>query len=491
MSNSRVRRIPEDITIHYTVCGILVSLYLSAPALHSLFRKSLDTGEVPYDWRHAAVVPLHKGGSKSSAANYRPVSLTSVVCKTFERILKEEIVHHLEDHQLILKSQHGFLKGRSCLTNLITYLEDVTRAIDEGDPLDAIYLDFSKAFDKVPHKRLIRKIKAHGIADKVLFWIESWLRGRTQQVTVQGKLSRMSEVLSGVPQGSVLGPILFILFVNDMDLVVSSKILKFADDAKLYLQLKNEKSAAQLQDDLDALCAWSDDWQMVFNVNKCATIHFGYNNPGHDYEMNGENVRTTTEARDLGVLINKSLKPSNQCVAAAKKANRALGMIRRTVENKTMVIMKKLYKQLVRPHLDYCSQAWSPWLRKDVDLLESVQRRATKMVDGFRDLPYEERLHRMHLTTLERRRERGDLIETFKILKHMERIKPEEFFTMAPELHRTRGHALKLEKKLCRLDVRRGFFSQRVVNNFNALSSRAALCASVLEFKKSIQATYG
>ena len=310
-------------------------------------------------------------------------------------------------------------------------------------------------------------------------------------MTVQGKSSRVSNVLSGVPQGSVLGPTLFILFVNDMDLVVSSKILKFTDDARVYLQLKNEESTRQLQHDLDALCAWSNEWQMVFNVNKCTTLHFGFNNPGHDYVMNGENVRTSLETRDLGVIIDRTLKPSKHCVTAAKKANRALGMIRRTIEHKSIGTIKKLYKQLVRPHLEYCSQAWSPWLQKDIELLESVQRRATKMVNGFKDLPYDERLRRMHLTTLDKSRERGDLIEAFKILKGIERIEPEGFFAMVPEQHHTRGHSMKLEKKRNRLDVRRGFFSQRVVNNFNALPPRAVSSESVLDFRKSIKALYG
>jgi hypothetical protein len=460
-----------------------------APALFKIFQKSLDSGEIPHDWRQANVIPLHKGGTKAAPANYRPVSLTSVVCKVLERILKDRLVIHLEENQLMHKSQHGFTKGRSCLTNLLTYLEDVTRAVDEGHALDAVYLDFSKAFDKVPHKRLLHKLKAHGIGGKILQWINSWLNGRMQKVVLNGNESSEASVLSGVPQGSVLGPILFIIFVNDMDLPLNAKILKFADDAKVYLELKDEDSALQLQRDLDALCQWSADWQMIFNVDKCSVMHFGFNNPRHSYQMNGNIISASTQMRDLGVIVDETLKPSKQCVAAVKKANRAMGMIRRTIENKSRGIILRLYKQLVRPHLDFCSQAWSPWLRKDVDLLESVQRRMTKMIAGLHDIPYEERLQRLHLTTLEKRRERGEVIEAFKILRGIEQVDEEHFFKRS-HLQHTRGHSLKLNKTHCRLDVRKWFFSQKVISKFNAIPPRAALSKNVLQFKKEIEAIY-
>ena len=164
--------------------------------------------------------------------------------------------------------------------------------------------------------------------------------------------------MSGVPQGSVLGPLLFLVFVNDLDEQVSSHLLKFADDTKLYLPLKNAASHATLQEDLNKLCHWSQEWQMLFNVSKCATLHFGHNNPGHDYTMFGAVLTRSEEVKDLGVWISGNLKPSKQCIAASKKASQALGMIYRNITNKTPRIMKKLYIQLVRPHLEYAVQAW-------------------------------------------------------------------------------------------------------------------------------------
>ena len=436
-------------------------------------------------------MPLHKGGAKSSPTNYRPVSLTSVVCKILESLIKEYTVLHLNDKNLLNKTQHGLTKGRSCLTNLLTFFDDVTKSIDEGFPEDVLYLDFAKAFDKVPHQRLLKKLSAHGIDGRLKEWIANWLQGRKQQVCLNNCLSGEADVRSGVPQGSVLGPILFIVFVNDMDVGLSARILKFADDTKLYLALKDDQAIRRLQDDLNSLCQWSSDWQMLFNIGKCVVLHIGHGNPEAEYWMDGRVLDSVQEAKDLGILVNRSLKPSSQCLAAVKKANKILGMIYRTIEHKSPRVMAKLYKQLIRPHLEYAIQAWSPWLRKDIDLLESVQRRASKMVLGFNTLPYPERLRRLKLTTLELRRERGDVIETFKMLKGFEDLEPNRFFVRNESTHhQTRGHNLKLTKPQCRLDVRKHFFSCRSINPFNALPPRAVSAESVLQFKKAISPLY-
>ena len=189
-----------------------------------IFERSLRLHQVPADWREANVTPIFKKGDKSDPGNYRPISLTSQVCKILESIIRESIVDHLNAQSLLLQSQHGFTKGKSCLTNLLSFLEDVTSAIDEGKPGDVIYLDFSKAFDKVPHLRLIHKIKCHGITGNIAAWIAEWPKDRKQRVVLNGARSDLEDVLSGVPQGSVLGPTLFLLFVNDIDTVIASHI---------------------------------------------------------------------------------------------------------------------------------------------------------------------------------------------------------------------------------------------------------------------------
>jgi hypothetical protein len=458
--------------------------------LKLLFTKSLGEGKPPSTWKTGTIVPLHKGGTKDSPANYRPVSLTSVVCKIFESIMKEEIVRHLEQHNLILQTQHGFLKGRSCLTNLLTFLEDVTRSIDKGIPVDVIYLDFAKAFDKVPHQRLKHKLEAHGIRGQVKEWIGDWLHQREQRVILNGASSRTSRVLSGVPQGSVLGPILFLVYINDIDLGLTCNIIKFADDTKIYMEMRDENSHATLQEDLKRLCEWSVQWQMLFNAKKCTVLHFGHNNAKGPYHMDGTMLTEHEEQRDLGIIIHSSLKPSQQCVAAAKKANKMLGMIKRNIECRSPFIVSRLYKQLIRPHLEYCIQAWRPWLQKDIQLLEAVQRRATKIITGFNDLPYEERLRRLHLLPLERRHERGDVIQTFKILKGMEKVDAGKFFSPHQSTHTTRGHDMRVAKNHCRLDSRKFFYSQRSVEPFNACPPSAMKANTILSFKKAISEKY-
>ena len=260
--------------------------------------------------------------------------------------------------------------------------------IDQGLPVDLIYLDFSKAFDRAPHARLERKLKSHGIGGFVSDWITEWLTDRVQRVVVNGQTSEWSPVRSGVPQGSVLGPVLFVIFINDLDEGVRNHILKFADDNKLFSQVSTYEDAEKLQKDLSILNEWSNEWSILFNAEKCKCIHYGYNNKQYDYFMGKECIETTHEERDLGVIITETLDVTKQCVRAANKANAMLGMINRAFKYKTKEVVLKLYKSLVKPHLDYCIQAWRPFKQKDIDLLKSIQRRMSRIIPELRHLDY-------------------------------------------------------------------------------------------------------
>ena len=284
--------------------------------------------------------------------------------------------------------------------------------MDDGSPVDVIYLDFQKAFDKVPHQRRISKLKSHGMGNSLINWIEQWLTDRRQRMVVDGEVSSWKSVLSGVPQGSVLGPILFLVYINDLEEGLTGKILKFADDTKLFGKVKEIGDKHNLQDDIDKLVKWSNKWQMLFNFGKCKCLHTGSINTGMNYDMGGTILSKTVKEKYLGVTMNANMKVSEQCRIAATKGNQVLGMIRRNITYKE--------KSLTRPHLEYCIQAWNPHLRKDVDRLDTIQRRATKLIPELRDLTYEERLKEYGLTTLERLR--GDQIEVFKILNGYENI---------------------------------------------------------------------
>ena len=453
--------------------------------LARVFNLSLKEGVVPFEWKEANIIPLFKKGSRNKSENYRPVSLTSVICKLLERLIKDHMVDFLVKHKLLNSSQHGFLKARSCLTDMLCFLEEITKWIDVGSPVDIIYLDFQKAFDKVPHQRLLLKLKAHGIGDSITDWIEQWLTDRRQRVVVDGEVSNWKSVLSGVPQGSVLGPILFLIYINDLDDSITSNVLKFADDTKLFRKVNTDGDKQHLQNDLDRLVKWSEKWQMLFNFGKCKCLHTGHGNLNVNYKMGDTVLGTTVKEKDLGVTISPDMKVSEQCGIAASKGNQILGLIRRNITYKGKKLIIPLYKAIVRPHLEYCIQAWRPYRKKDIDTLERIQRRATKIIPELRDLSYEERLKEFGLTTLETRRLRGDQIEVFKILNGHENIDRNMFFSLKKD-SRTRGHEVKLVKDQCRLDIRKHSFSQRTINEWNKLSTDCVTVSSVNMFKNKV-----
>ena len=452
--------------------------------LLDLFTDSLNSGEIPIDWKEANVCPLFKKGSKKLASNYRPVSLTSHVSKIMERIIKYHIVSFIESNNLINDSQHGFREKKSCLTNLLEFLEVTTNFLDIGEPVDVLYLDFAKAFDKVPHQRLLYKLREIGITGKLHNWIAKWLIGRRQRVRIGNQFSDWEIVHSGVPQGSVLGPLLFVIFINDLDLGIVNNLFKFADDVKLLGSVSSVKNINQVKEDLNKLITWSDKWQMMFNIDKCKVMHLGYNNPKVEYLIKDKILDRIEEEKDLGVIISENFKVAMQCHKAAKKGNQVLGMISRSFKCKNAEIIKPLYKSLVRPHLDYCVQAWRPHLQKDISILESVQRRATRMIYECKTKSYEERLNLLRLTTLETRRLRADLLLTFKILNGLEGIHEDKVFKRRPiNVFGTRGHKYKLFKSFCKLDVKKFSFGNRVINEWNSLPDAVVNSVSINDFK--------
>ena len=306
---------------------------ISTPLVY-VFNMTLQEGIVPLDWKEANIIPLFKKGSRNKSVNYRPVSLTSVISKLLETIIRDHMMDFLIKHKLINPSQHGFLKAKSCLTNELCFLEEITKCVDDGSPVDAIYLDFQKAFDKVPHQRLILKLKSHGMGNSIINWIEQWLTDRRQMVVVDGEVSSCKSVLSGVPQGSVLGPILFLVFINDLEERATGKILKFADDTKLFRKAKEIGDKKKLQDDIDKLVKWSENWQMLFNFGKCKCLHTGPGNTSMNYEMGGTILSKTVKEKDLGVTMNAEMKVSEQSRIAASKGNHVLGMFRRNITYK-------------------------------------------------------------------------------------------------------------------------------------------------------------
>jgi hypothetical protein len=448
--------------------------------------ESYESGILPEDWKMANISPIFKKGSRTDAANYRPVALTAVLCKVMERIIRDKMVEYLEKNELLSAHQHGFTRKRSCLTNLLETFEEWTQALDAGYGVDVVYLDYRKAFDTVPTKRLMEKVRQFGFDGRVLAWIGNFLKDRKTRVSLRGCRSGWRDVLSGVPQGSVLGPILFLIFVNDLPDWMRSSIKMFADDTKLWRKIRSPVDQKELQEDLDRLMSWTDKWLLKLNLEKCKVMHIG-KLPTTMYQLKGTNglveLKESKVERDLGVQVTNDMKSATQCNKAAGKANAVAGLVRRHFKRLDKHDFLLIYKTYIRPHLEYCIQAWSPHMKKDIRRLEAVQRRATKLVVGMKKLGYEERLHRLGLTTLERRRQRGDLIETYKLLTGKEGVGYEQFFRMAQVGYGLRGHSLKLEVQRSRLDVRKTFFSQRVVTEWNKLPQEVIEATSTNNFK--------
>ena len=245
-----------------------------------LLNKCFETGQMPSDWKTANVSCIFKKGSKIDPGNYRPVSLTCVICKMAESFLKDHIYNFVEEKIFFSDCQHGFRRARPCTTQLIQFTETLSDRLDNGEITDILYLDFQKAFDKVPHKQLLLKIKALGISGPIFKFIEDFLKDRKQRVAVEREYSEWTEVKSGIPQGSILGPLLFIIFINDLPDQIKNLCKIFADDTKIYGQ-----PSIDLQSDLDTAVEWSDRWQMTFNPTKCTVLHMGEKNAKKAYYM--------------------------------------------------------------------------------------------------------------------------------------------------------------------------------------------------------------
>jgi hypothetical protein len=348
-----------------------------------IFQQSLNTGDVPEDWKKASIVPIFKKGKKSRPENYRPVSLTSVCCKILEHVVYTNIMKHLDKHNVLIDQQHGFRRNRGCETQLLTTLTELEKTHHDKYQQDIIILDFQKAFDKVPHKRLLTKMEHTGIRKKTHLWIKNWLTNRNQRVLVEGQESAAAPVLSGVPQGTVLGPLLFLIYINDITKSIQSTIKLFADDALLYRKIENPIDHDTLQEDLDKLCTWADVWQMSFNIQKCYVMRTkrGTNLSTREYSMKGQVLESTQQHPYLGLMLSNDFTWNKHIDQIVTKATRTLNLVRRNFSTGTTTRTRNmLYKSFIRPKLEYCNAIWDPHTKKYIDKLEAVQNKSARFI---------------------------------------------------------------------------------------------------------------
>ena len=390
-----------------------------APLLSQIMTESWNTAILPDDWLRANIVPIFKSGNKSEATNYRPVSLTSIPCKLMERIIRKRIMTFLTDNDILSDKQCGFLSKRSTLLQLLKIFDQWTLALDNKVEVDVVYLDFRKAFDSVPHRRLIAILEQNGINGKTLNWIKAFLSGRQQRVVVKGHFLNLAECYKrDTSRISIRSSVVYDLHKLNAG-SCGVELYLFADDAKLYREIQSDADQKILQDDLRRLGSWSSSSLLQFNEKKCVkmTLTTKKDSTERHYFMNTtkmlENVRCE---KDLSVLTDHKLNFDLHFAEKIKMANSMLAIIKKCFMKLNCQSLSVLIKTLVRPHLEYCNQAWHPHFQKHRTNLENVQRRATRLIPSLASLPYEQRLMKLDLPTLDFRRKRGRMIEVYKIL---------------------------------------------------------------------------
>ena len=443
------------------------------PVLAHLFQQSIDTGEIPKEWSLANICPLFKKSDRSLACNYRPVSLTCVPCKLLEHIVCSNIMAHLDEYKLLSDRQHAFRKGHSCETQLTTVINDWAKILDNRGQVDTFILDFEKAFDTPPHELLKSKLFGYGIGGKTLKWIDSFLCFRQQRVVVNGVKSDWAPVLSGVPQGTVLGPLLFSLYINDISSDIESEIRLFADDCVCYREIKDEKDTMKLQRDIDRLSSWARKWGMRFQPVKCNMMQLTRKRIKKihaSYTLEGTNLENVESIKYLGVTITSDLRWNTHVSNVCTKANRTLGFLRRNLHSCPQEVKEAAYKGLVRPVLDYGSSVWDPPGVVLQEELESVQKRAARFVTGNYD--YETGsmtgiLGQLKWESLKKRRKDNRLILLYKGLKGKASVPTDD---LIPKTRRCRNqHSMAFQTPIANTDVYKGSFFPQTIRDWNAL----------------------
>ncbi len=405
---------------------------LSVP-IRLLWDESIRTGIVPGFYKRTFIAPLYKlKGNRAQAVNYRPIALTSHVIKIYERVLRKLMVSFIDDNNILCPDQHGFRSGRSCLTQMLSHFDEVMQGLTDNADTDAIYLDYAKAFDKVDHRLLLAKLLRYGLSKKVVDWINSFLTNRLQTVVVEGSHSRSVVTLSGVPQGTVLGPILFILFINDMkNCVQHSKVSFFADDTRISKQIRTSTDVSLLQEDLNNVTLWAKQNNMKLHEDKFELLvhksnpNFVFNQlpfalDHMSYQISsGETLYPADSLRDLGVQVTSELSWSKHVSNITRKGRSVASWVFSVFKTRNTETMLTLYKSLVRSHLEYCCPLWNPSKIIDIQLLEGVQRTVTNKIWGVQHLDYWDRLKALNLMSLQRRRERYIIIQMWKVLNHL------------------------------------------------------------------------
>lgn len=404
-----------NILLKMCVCTITEPLYI-------LFKMSLETGVFPDSWKNSFIVPIYKSGDRSNIKNYRSVCIQSSIPKMFDSLVYDQLFWSCRE--LIINQQHGFFRGRSTVTNLLLYNTQILNALESREQFDAIYTDFSKAFDKVNHNLLLHKLDNLGFSDQIITWLRSFLTGRKQRVKIGSNKSNEIEVVSGVPQGSHCAPLLFNLFVNDIGLYLDDcDFLLFADDLKLFRIINTLEDQEILQNDLDKLINWCNINKLSLNIEKCSHISFFKVNKKFNtsYKIDGTSLKSVSSIKDLGVILDEQLNFVEHINTISIKASKMLGFLLRNCREFSIRSVVNVYSMLVRSQIEYASMIWSPMYEVHVNTLERVQHKflrycAFKLNHPVINHSYADILGLLNLDTLVKRRSCADVIFIFKLI---------------------------------------------------------------------------
>ena len=471
---------------------------LSYPLL-KLFRLSLRSHQLPSVWKLSRVVPIFKKGSRYVPLNYRPVSLTSVTCKCLERIIAKNLYNYLEEHDILSEHQFGFRAGRSTMDQMILVYNEISIWLDEGNAVDLILFDFAKAFDVVSHSILLTKLHWLGIDRVLIAWIEDFLTGRSMTVAVGDSHSSLHQVKSGVPQGSVLGPVLFLLFINHIASKLTCKYKIFADDLKIYMKvsdpamLDHDRKVHQCQSDISMLNDTAQSWGLHLNKDKCVVLRFQrrfHHLPSPSYQIDGDVIQSVDSHSDLGVVVDSCLKFHLHILSTAQKAGGLAQSILKATVCRSPEFMLTLLTTHIRPILEYCSCLWHTGYISDIKTLESVQRRWTKRVERLSQVDYGTRLRTLNLYSVSGRLLRADMIFCWKIFHGKCSVVPEDIFSVSSD-RGTRGHRYKVDHVRPDTDVRGRSFGLRVINQWNRLPDHVVALDDLKQFKAMLSDALG
>lgn len=461
--------------------------------LNLLYKISLTQMKIPKIWKSAIVVPIHKKGLKNNPKNFRPISLTSTICRVLEHLIRTHTVQHLTRNSILSSYQHGFLSRRSTLTQHLCMLDQLTKNFENKISTSAIYLDFAKAFDSVPHQKLIYILKQLKFDNSIIGWMTDFLSGRNQRTVVDGVLSDVCDVTSGVPQGSVLGPTLFTIMLNDLLVKLEScthiSCFAFADDLKIL-----GSDHTYIQDALNVIDLWSQQWQLRIQPDKSEFILFKsskHNQISHSYSIGGKLIKEVTTVKDLGVHLSDNFRWNNQITRIVSKSIRLVYIIVRTFKSNDQEIYVRVYKSHIRPILEYNSSIWNPCLKSEIIKIESVQRTFTRILCKKLNISYTSYLNRLDilgLQSLEHRRIKTDLILAFKIRHNLIDTDANNFFIPSNvlKIYNLRRHNDNLTLPRSKSSVRSQFFTNRIAGIWNELPERLVMSDSLAIFKNNL-----